>query len=128
MKSIRARHCWVQMFFKHVQNFRTDLPKLHGREEHCLNWLSLSLLEWPGMTRNGQEWSPKPTWIVNSSSFSIRFGTVRLGQKEPCSTEKKNHLTLRWRRMGVKIKIRHVRSQVDKVWLYLRMTTNECAK
>ncbi len=27
-----------------------------------------------------------------------------------------------------KIKIRHVRSQVDKVWLYLRMTMNERAK
>ncbi len=54
MKSIRAGHCWVHKLLEHVQNFRTDLPKLHEREEHCSNWLSLSLslLEWPGMTRN----------------------------------------------------------------------------
>ncbi len=49
MKSIRAGHCWVHKRFEHVQNVRTDLPKLHWREEHFSNWLSLSLLEWPGM-------------------------------------------------------------------------------
>ncbi len=31
------------------------------------------------MTRNDQEWSPEQTWIVNSSSFGSRFGTVGLG-------------------------------------------------
>ncbi len=52
MKNIHAGQGWVYEIFEHVQNFRTYLPKLHGWEEHCLNWLSLSLLEWPGLTRN----------------------------------------------------------------------------
>ncbi len=44
------------------------------QEEHCSNWLSLSLslLEWPGMTRNDHR-------MVNLSSFGSRFGTVRQG-------------------------------------------------
>ncbi len=44
--------CWVHEMFENVQNICTDLPKLHVREGHCSNSLSLSLLEWPGMTRN----------------------------------------------------------------------------
>ncbi len=55
--------CWVHKPFEHVQKLRTGLPKLHAREERCLNGLSLSLSlpEWPGITRNNPlnklEWS-----------------------------------------------------------------------
>ncbi len=71
MKIIR----WVHKLFEHVQNFRTDLLKLHGREEHRLNWLSLSfsLLEWPGMTRNDHsnklELSIRPHSGVDSAQW-----------------------------------------------------------
>ncbi len=70
--------CLVHDIFEHVQNFLTDMPKLHAWEEHCSNGLSLSLPEWPGMTRNDQEWSPIQTRMVNSSSFGSIFSTVRL--------------------------------------------------
>ncbi len=75
MKSIRAVHCWIHKLFEQVQNFRTDLPKLHGWEEHCSNWLSLllSLLEWPGMTRNDHpnklELSIRPHSGVDSAQW-----------------------------------------------------------
>ncbi len=80
MKSICAGHCWVHELFEHVQKIRTDLPKLHGWEEHCPNWLSLSLslLEWPGMTRN---------YHLNKLELAIHphsgvDSAVRLGHKE----------------------------------------------
>ncbi len=75
MKSIRAGYCWVYELFEHVQNFGTNLPKLHGREEHCSNWLSLSLsfLEWPRMTRNDHsnkfELSIRPHSGVDSAQW-----------------------------------------------------------
>ncbi len=55
----------------HIQNFCAGLPKLHAWEEPYSNWLSLSmwLPEWP-------ERSLDRTWMVNSFSFSSRFGTV----------------------------------------------------
>ncbi len=75
MKSIRVGHCWVHKLYEHVHKIRTDLPKLHGWEEHCSNWLSLSLslLEWPGMTRNDHpnklELSIRPHSGVDSAQW-----------------------------------------------------------
>ncbi len=74
--------CWVHKLFEHVQKLRTGLPWLAWEERSSNRMsLSLSLLEWPGMTRNDLEWSLEPTWIVYSSSFGSRFGTVGLGHK-----------------------------------------------
>ncbi len=70
-----AQRDWsITQNFGTCSNFRAGLPKLHGWEEHCSNWLSLSLslLEWPGMI------PPDWTRMVNSSSFGSRFSTVRL--------------------------------------------------
>ncbi len=66
---------WVHKIFELVQNFRTGLPRLHAREELCSNWLSLSLslLEWPGMTRNDHpyklEWSIRPHSAVETGEL-----------------------------------------------------------
>ncbi len=82
MKSIRAGHCWVHKLFEHVQNFRTDLPKLHGPEERCSNLLSLSLslLEWPRMTRNDHsnkfELSIRPHSGVDSAQWDWGIMTI----------------------------------------------------
>ncbi len=80
----RAGHFWVHKLFEHVQNFRTNLPKLHRREEHCSNWLSLSLslLEWPRMTRNDHsnklELSIRPHSEVDSAQWDL--GIMSNGQ------------------------------------------------
>ncbi len=64
---------WVHEIFEHVQNFHTNLLKLHAWEEHCLNWLSLwlSLPEWPGMiprtNTNHVEWSIRARPAVDSA-------------------------------------------------------------
>ncbi len=71
--------CWVHEIFEHVQNFHTDLLKLHTREEHCLNWLplslSLSLLEWQGiiprMNTNHVEWSICARSAVDSAQWDL---------------------------------------------------------
>ncbi len=69
--------CWVHKIFEHVQNFRTDLLKLHEREEHCSNWfsLSLSLPEWTRMTRNDPpnklEWSNSARSAVHSAQWDL---------------------------------------------------------
>ncbi len=59
--------------FDHVQNFCTDLLKLHTREEHCLNGLSLSLSlpEWPGMNMNHVEWSICARSAVDSAQWDL---------------------------------------------------------
>ncbi len=60
--------CWVHKLFEHVQKLRTGLQRLHAWEERCSNRLSLSLslLEWPGMTRNDHS---------NQLELSIRPGS-----------------------------------------------------
>ncbi len=74
---------WVHEIFEHVQNFRTDLPKLHPWEEHCPNALSLSLSlpKWPGMTRNDHpyklEWSIRPQSAVDSAQWD--WGIIAAG-------------------------------------------------
>ncbi len=77
---------------EHVQNFRTYLQKVHGWEEHCLNWLSLSLslIEWPGMiTRTDSNCQKK------SCSFGSRFGKVKLGHNV-VNVLSKNEIYLCW--------------------------------
>ncbi len=60
--------CWVHKPFEHVQKLRTGLPKIHAREECCSNRLSLSLslLEWPRITRN--DLSNQLEWSIRARS------------------------------------------------------------
>ncbi len=122
MKSIHAGPCWVRKLFEHVQNFRTDLPKLHGREEHCSNWLSLSLslLEWPGMTRNDHpnklelsirlhsgvdsaQWD----WGINSNSSSSLITASKISLPHDITQNTHCHVTMgRWGCLG-----NHIMSQ-----------------
>ncbi len=46
--------------------------------------LIVIVISW--MTRKDKEWSLEQTWIVNSSSFGSRFGTVGLGHNSWQST------------------------------------------
>ncbi len=68
---------WVHKFFEHVQNFLTDLLKLHVWEEHCSNWLllSLSLSEWTRVTRNDPpnklKWSIHARSVVDSAQWYL---------------------------------------------------------
>ncbi len=67
----------VHKKFEHLQNFRTGLPRLHARKEHCSNPLSLSLSlpEWTRMTRNDRpnklEWSIHPHSFVGHRRWSM---------------------------------------------------------
>ncbi len=80
---------WVHTIFEHVQIFHTDLLQLHAREEHCSNWLSSSLPEWPGMTKNDHpyklEWSIRARTAVDSAKWDLDITTKLIPTcKHPC--------------------------------------------
>ncbi len=73
MNIIRTGYTNVLNMFKTF----TDLQKLHSREEHCSNWLSLSLSlpEWHGMipwtNTNYVEWSIRARSAVDLAQWDL---------------------------------------------------------
>ncbi len=76
MKIIRAGYTkFLNMFKTFVLTCRS-----YTHEKNTV-WMDIVIVI-ARMTRNNQEWPG--TWMVNSSSFGSRFGTVRLGHTGDC--------------------------------------------
>ncbi len=99
--------CWVHKHFEHVQKRRTGLPRLHAPEERCSNRLSLSLslLEWPGMTRNDHsnqlELSIHPRSWVDSGQWDWGINSHPMLLAEQFPLELPLWLTFLWGSLGV---------------------------
>ncbi len=108
--------CWVHKYFEHVQNVCTDLLKPHAWEEHCSNRLplSLSLLEWPGITRNDHlnklELSIRPHLAVDSAQWDWGIKTMVTTNIIYCTSENviiliyTIHTLVSWTKLNLVIK------------------------